>query len=208
MSADMAAIAPPLLAWYDRHARKLPWRVGPKERARGVVPDPYRVWLSEIMLQQTGVTTVKPYFADFVRRWPTVETLAAANRDDVLKAWAGLGYYARARNLKACAEAVASRHDGEFPATIDGLKALPGIGEYTAAAIAAIAPKLGCTSETLRRWVRQAERDTGYRAGVTTDERQRLKELEREVRELKRANEILRKASAYFAQAELDRRAK
>jgi A/G-specific adenine glycosylase len=132
-------IADALLAWYDRHARKLPWRVGPKERARGVVPDPYRVWVSEIMLQQTGVTTVKPYFEDFIRRWPTVEALASSDRGDVLKAWAGLGYYARARNLKACAEAVASSHDGKFPATIDGLKALPGIGEYTAAAIAAIA---------------------------------------------------------------------
>jgi A/G-specific adenine glycosylase len=132
-------IADGLLAWYDRHARKLPWRVGPKERARGVTPDPYRVWLSEIMLQQTGVTTVKPYFEDFIRRWPTVEALAAASRDDVLKAWAGLGYYARARNLKACAEIVAARHGGVFPTTFEGLRALPGIGEYTAAAIVVIA---------------------------------------------------------------------
>jgi A/G-specific adenine glycosylase len=128
-----------LLAWYDRHARKLPWRVGPKDRARGVTPDPYRVWLSEIMLQQTGVTTVKPYFDDFVARWPNVEALAAAPRDDVLKAWAGLGYYARARNLKACAEMVARELGGHFPETSTALRALPGIGDYTAAAVAAIA---------------------------------------------------------------------
>jgi A/G-specific adenine glycosylase len=134
-----ALLAPALLGWYDRHARKLPWRVSPKDRARGVRPDPYRVWLSEVMLQQTGVTTVKPYFDDFVSRWPTVEALAAASRDDVLKAWAGLGYYARARNLKACAETVARDHGGIFPDTSAGLRALPGIGDYTAAAIAAIA---------------------------------------------------------------------
>ena len=102
-------------------------------------PDPYRVWLSEVMLQQTGVTTVKPYFDTFVAHWPTVTALAAAPREDVLKAWAGLGYYARARNLKACAEAVINEHGGRFPDTVDGLRALPGIGEYTAAAIAAIA---------------------------------------------------------------------
>ncbi len=113
--------------------------MSPKARAKGVRPDPYRVWLSEVMLQQTGVTTVKPYFDDFVSRWPTVGDLAAASRDDVLKAWAGLGYYARARNLKACAEVVAQAHGGVFPDTIDGLRALPGIGEYTAAAIGAIA---------------------------------------------------------------------
>ncbi len=128
-----------LLAWYDRHARKLPWRVGPKERARGVRPDPYRVWLSEVMLQQTTVAAVKPYFEAFLARWPTVGDLATAPQADVMKAWAGLGYYARARNLKACAEAVACDHGGQFPDTEAGLKALPGIGGYTAAAIAAIA---------------------------------------------------------------------
>ncbi len=128
-----------LLAWYDRHARVLPWRVGPKDRARGVRPDPYRVWLSEVMLQQTTVAAVKSYFMDFVSRWPTVADLAEAPRDDVLKAWAGLGYYARARNLKACAETVASDHGGLFPVTAVGLKELSGIGDYTAAAIAAIA---------------------------------------------------------------------
>src|SRR3990167_5438953 len=128
-----------LLAWYDRHARTLPWRVGPKERARGVRPDPYRVWLSEVMLQQTTVAAVKPYFEKFVGRWPDVAALAAAPRDDVMKAWAGLGYYARARNLKACAERVAGENGGRFPETAAELRKLPGIGDYTAAAIAAIA---------------------------------------------------------------------
>jgi len=128
-----------LLGWYDRHARKLPWRVEPKERARGVRPDPYRVWLSEVMLQQTTVAAVKPYFETFVRRWPDVGALAEAHRDEVMKAWAGLGYYARARNLKACAERVAAEHGGRFPETSAELRKLPGIGEYTAAAIAAIA---------------------------------------------------------------------
>ena len=103
------------------------------------MPDPYRVWLSEVMLQQTGVTTVKPYFEEFTRRWPTVNALAAAPREDVLKAWAGLGYYARARNLKACAQVVAREHGGVFPDTVEGLRALPGVGDYTAAAVAAIA---------------------------------------------------------------------
>jgi len=136
---DEESVAAALLAWYDRHARTLPWRVSPKARARGVKPDPYRVWLSEVMLQQTTVAAVKPYFDAFTTRWPTVGDLAAAPREEVMKAWAGLGYYARARNLKACAEAVARDFDGRFPETVDGLKALPGIGDYTAAAIAAIA---------------------------------------------------------------------
>ena len=118
---------------------KLPWRVGPKERARGVVPDPYRVWLSEVMLQQTTVAAVKSYFEAFTAAWPTVADLAAAPRDDVMKAWAGLGYYARARNLHACAETIVRDHGGRFPETAAGLRALPGIGDYTAAAIAAIA---------------------------------------------------------------------
>jgi A/G-specific adenine glycosylase len=128
-----------LLAWYDRHARELPWRVGPAERARGVRPDPYRVWLSEIMLQQTTVATVKAYFERFVALWPAVRDLAAAPLDAVLVEWAGLGYYARARNLHACAQRVAERHGGVFPPTSAELQALPGIGPYTAAAIAAIA---------------------------------------------------------------------
>ena len=128
-----------LLEWYDRNARKLPWRVSPPDRANGTVPDPYRVWLSEIMLQQTTVAAVKDYFHRFTTRWPTVDSLAAARDDDVMGAWAGLGYYARARNLLKCARAVASEHDGRFPHTVEGLLTLPGIGPYTAAAIAAIA---------------------------------------------------------------------
>lgn len=128
-----------LLSWYDRHARVLPWRVAPSARRAGVMPDPYRVWLSEIMLQQTTVSAVKPYFDGFLARWPTVMDLAAADEAEVMKAWAGLGYYSRARNLKACAEVVAREHGGRFPATEAALLTLPGIGPYTAAAIAAIA---------------------------------------------------------------------
>src|SRR5882762_7016213 len=123
-----------LLAWYDRHRRKLPWRPLSGERA-----DPYRVWLSEIMLQQTGVKTVGPYFEKFLARWPDVDALGRASLDDVLRMWAGLGYYSRARNLHACAVAVRGDHGGAFPETEEGLRALPGIGAYTAAAIAAIA---------------------------------------------------------------------
>src|ERR1700728_1699256 len=123
-----------LLAWYDRHRRKLPWRA-----PRGEHTDPYRVWLSEIMLQQTTVKAVAPYYAKFLERWGDVQALAAAPLDDVLKAWAGLGYYARARNLHACARAVVERHNGQFPTDEEGLLALPGIGGYTAAGIAAIA---------------------------------------------------------------------
>jgi A/G-specific adenine glycosylase len=134
-SADrLAAAAPALLAWYDRHRRDLPWRAKPGER-----PDPYRVWLSEIMLQQTTVATVGPYYARFLERWPTVEALAAADLDEVLHAWQGLGYYARARNLHRCAKAVAADHGGQFPPSEAGLLSLPGIGGYTAAAVAAIA---------------------------------------------------------------------
>ena len=123
-----------LLQWYDRHRRVLPWRARAGER-----PDPYRVWLSEIMLQQTTVKAVAPYYARFLARFPTVAQLAAAPLDDVLKLWAGLGYYARARNLHACAKAVVERHGGRFPDTEQALLTLPGIGAYTAAAIAAIA---------------------------------------------------------------------
>lgn len=132
-------IADALLAHYDIHARDLPWRIAPQVRKTGVRPDPYRVWLSEVMLQQTTVAAVTGYFQRFTARWPTVEALAAAPAEDVLAAWAGLGYYARARNLIACARAVASEHGGRFPATEAGLRALPGVGDYTAAAVAAIA---------------------------------------------------------------------
>ncbi len=123
-----------LLVWYDIHRRVLPWRALPGERA-----DPYRVWLSEIMLQQTTVAAVGPYFRAFVERWPTVEALAAAPQEAVLAAWAGLGYYARARNLHKCAKAVVERFGGAFPDTEEGLLSLPGVGAYTAGAIAAIA---------------------------------------------------------------------
>jgi A/G-specific adenine glycosylase len=123
-----------LLAWYDVHRRVLPWRARAGERA-----DPYRVWLSEIMLQQTTVEAVGRYYREFLSRWPTVETLAKAPLDDVLAAWAGLGYYARARNLHRAAKTVVEEFDGEFPASHEQLKRLPGVGAYTAGAIAAIA---------------------------------------------------------------------
>jgi A/G-specific adenine glycosylase len=134
-----AIFADRLLAWYDKHHRDLPWRTTPAARARGARPDPYRVWLSEIMLQQTTVEAVKPYFRNFLARWPDVASLAATETDEVMKAWAGLGYYSRARNLKKCADLVAGDHGGRFPEDEAGLRELPGIGQYTAAAIAAIA---------------------------------------------------------------------
>src|SRR5712672_780484 len=123
-----------LLEWYDRHRRRLPWRPPPGERA-----DSYSVWLSEIMLQQTGVKTVGPYFLKFMARWPDVASLGRSSLDDVLRMWAGLGYYSRARNLHACAVAVLRNHGGVFPDSEEGLRTLPGIGPYTASAIAAIA---------------------------------------------------------------------
>lgn len=125
-----------LLGWYDRNARELPWRIGPHS---AIEPDPYHVWLSEIMLQQTTVAAVKPYFTNFLGRWPTVQTLARASNEDVMAAWAGLGYYARARNLHRCAIYVTNELGGEFPRTESELLKLPGVGAYTAAAIAAIA---------------------------------------------------------------------
>ncbi|KFG89914.1 Adenine glycosylase [Sphingobium herbicidovorans NBRC 16415] len=128
-------IAEDLLGHYDVRARRLPWRAPPGANAA----DPYRVWLSEVMLQQTTVAAVIPYFTKFTERWPSVEALAAADDADVMAAWAGLGYYARARNLLACARAVANERDGAFPDTEDGLRDLPGVGAYTAAAVAAIA---------------------------------------------------------------------
>lgn len=128
-----------LLAWYDRHHRDLPWRTAPDRLRAGERPDPYRVWLSEVMLQQTTVEAVKRYFLAFTERWPTVSDLAAAPPEEIMKAWAGLGYYSRARNLKACADHVAAALDGRFPDSEDALLTLPGVGAYTAAAIAAIA---------------------------------------------------------------------
>ena len=132
-------IARALLAWYDRHARVMPWRVGPEDRKAGVRPDPYRIWLSEVMLQQTTVAAVRGHFRRFTDRWPDVAALAAAEDGEVMAEWAGLGYYARARNLVKCARTVARDHGARFPETRDALLHLPGIGPYTAAAIAAIA---------------------------------------------------------------------
>lgn len=134
-ATDAPAVRAALLDWYDAHGRTLAWRVGPGASR----PDPYRVWLSEVMLQQTTTAHATPYFLAFTQRWPTVDDLAAAADSDVMAAWAGLGYYARARNLLACARAVSGEHGGVFPNTEAGLLALPGVGAYTAAAVAAIA---------------------------------------------------------------------
>ncbi|MBY6066179.1 A/G-specific adenine glycosylase [Leisingera aquaemixtae] len=139
LNSDFAAMGEDLLAWYDVHAREMPWRVSPADRAAGVRPDPYKVWLSEVMLQQTTVAAVREYFLRFTGRWPSVLGLAAAEDADVMSEWAGLGYYARARNLLKCARAVAQDHGGSFPDSYEGLLKLPGIGPYTAAAIASIA---------------------------------------------------------------------
>jgi len=132
-------IAPTLLAWYDRHARVMPWRIAPEDRKAGLSPDPYRVWLSEVMLQQTTVAAVRERYRRFTDRWPDVGALAGADDAEVMAEWAGLGYYARARNLLKCARAVATDHGGRFPDSREALLFLPGIGPYTAAAIAAIA---------------------------------------------------------------------
>ncbi|MEZ5937311.1 MAG: A/G-specific adenine glycosylase [Hyphomonadaceae bacterium] len=160
--------------WYGRNARRLPWRVGPTERANGVQPDAYRVWLSEIMLQQTTVPHAAPYFQDFVERWPVVTDLAAASWEEVSAAWAGLGYYSRARNLHACAQVLAKRlNDGTgFPQTAADWRALPGIGPYTAAAVAAIAfdepvaPMDGNIERVVSRlWAVESDRsEAGWRA--------------------------------------------
>ena len=136
VSPDVAPIRSRLLAWYDAHARALAWRAPPGAAGR---TEPYRVWLSEVMLQQTTTVHATPYFLSFTARWPTVSDLAAAEDAEVMAAWAGLGYYARARNLLACARAVARDHGGVFPQTEAQLLALPGVGAYTAAAVAAIA---------------------------------------------------------------------
>lgn len=128
-----------MLRWYDENHRDLEWRVSPAQRRRGERPDPYRVWLSEVMLCQTNVTTVAPYFRAFMTRWPDVASLAAAPREAVLGIWAGLGYYARARNVHECAKVIVQKYQGRFPASVDELRTLPGIGVYCAASIGAIA---------------------------------------------------------------------
>ena len=137
VSTGFGGLPAALLDWYARHARQLPWRVGPDARAAGEVPDPYRVWLAEIMLQQTTVPHATRYFLAFTERWPHIDDLAAADDGDVMAAWAGLGYYARARNLLKCAREISAR--GAWPQTEKGLRELPGIGAYTAGAVAALA---------------------------------------------------------------------
>lgn len=128
-----------LLNWYDINARQMPWRIMPADSKKGIFQDPYFTWLSEVMLQQTQVATVKEYFLKFITNWPTVNDLTNADEEDVLKAWAGLGYYSRARNLKKCADIIVADYDGLFPQTVDELLKLPGIGDYTASAISSIA---------------------------------------------------------------------
>lgn len=128
-----------LLAWYDVNAREMPWRISPQDRKAGIIPDPYRIWLSEIMLQQTTVVTVRDYFIRFITRWPDIASLANAKDADVMGEWAGLGYYARARNLLKCARVIVAEHDAQFPNSHTELLKLPGIGPYTAAAVASIA---------------------------------------------------------------------
>lgn len=135
----LSKISEQLLAWYDTHHRTLPWRISPTDGKIGILPNPYHVWLSEIMLQQTTVTAVKPYYEKFLRLWPSVSDLAETNSDSVMRAWAGLGYYSRARNLKKCAEFIVSEYQGSFPDNETELIKLPGVGPYTAAAIASIA---------------------------------------------------------------------
>jgi len=135
---DREDFAHRLLDWYAKHAREMPWRTMPVDHANGRRSNPYHVWLSEIMLQQTQVVTVRDYFLKFINAWPTVKDLASAGLEDILKAWAGLGYYSRARNLKKCADLIVSEHGGEFPKTYEELIKLPGIGDYTASAISSI----------------------------------------------------------------------
>ncbi|AQX26974.1 A/G-specific adenine glycosylase [Bartonella sp. Raccoon60] len=135
----MYEISSLLLSWYDQNYRHLPWRTPPTKQIKGIYPDPYQIWLSEIMLQQTTVEAVKPYFKKFLKLWPDLFSLSQASQDDIMKAWAGLGYYSRARNLKNCATQLVKNHRGKFPQSVEILRTLPGIGDYTAAAIAAIA---------------------------------------------------------------------
>ena len=135
----MRDLSDELLSWYDQHARVMPWRIAPADSKAGKRPDPYFIWMSEVMLQQTTVAAVTEYFRKFTGLWPTVRDLAAADDADVMAAWAGLGYYARARNLLKCARVVVDEHGGVFPSTYDDLLTLPGVGPYTAAAVASIA---------------------------------------------------------------------
>ncbi len=128
-----------LLKWYDKDARKLPWRIPPELTKKGVKNDPYKIWLSEIMLQQTGVKTVQNYYLKFINKWPKIQNLNEASENDILKEWSGLGYYRRALNLKRCAKIICDNYNGKFPDSEKDLLNLPGIGNYTAAAIISIA---------------------------------------------------------------------
>ncbi len=160
----MSDFSDKLLNWYDVNARELPWRIPPADRKRGVMPDPYRVWLSEIMLQQTTIPHGIRYFLRFTELWPDVQSLASADRDDIMREWAGLGYYARARNLYACAKAIVE--NGGFPETADRLIRFPGIGPYTAGAIAAIAfdqPAIAVDGNVERVFARQIALDKPVR---------------------------------------------
>ena len=128
-----------LLKWYDKEARKLPWRIPPELTKKGIKNDPYKIWISEIMLQQTGVKTVQTYYINFINKWPKIQNLNEASENDILKEWSGLGYYRRALNLKKCAEIICENYNGKFPDNEKELLNLPGIGSYTAAAITSIA---------------------------------------------------------------------
>ena len=181
-----------LLGWYDHNARVLPWRTGPEDRKRGITPDPYAVWMSEIMLQQTTIPHATRYFIEFQRRWPTVEALAAANRDDIMEAWAGLGYYSRARNLYKCAQEVAAL--GGFPDSASELIKLPGIGPYTAGAIASIA-----FDEPVAAVDGNVERVTTRLLAIETP----LKEAKRRIKELV-TDWVPEQRAGDFAQAMMD----
>ncbi len=185
----MHTLARRLLAWYDRSHRKLPWRAPPRSRA-----DPYAVWLSEIMLQRTTVAAVESYFTAFLQRWPTVEALAQAPLDDVLAAWAGLGYYARARNLHACARLIAEKFEGRFPDEEAALMRLPGVGPYTAAAIAAIAFDRPCVAQD-----GNVERVVARLFAISTP----LPRAKAEIRE-RAASFLARERPGDFAQALMD----
>ena len=186
------ATAQVLLDWYDRERRDLPWRVKARGRARRA--DPYRVWLSEIMLQQTTVAAVIPYYRRFVARWPTVAALAAARLEEVLAAWSGLGYYRRAHHLHATAKIVVERWGGAFPAREEELCALPGIGPYTAAAIAAIA--FGAQTTPVDANVERVVARLFAIAQPLPGARQRIRRLARSLTPVRRAGD--------FAQALMD----
>ena len=165
---------PWLLDWYEKHARDLPWRIGPKARRAGVRADPYKVWLAEIMLQQTTVAHAVPYYLEFTRRWPDVDQLAAAQDEEIMAAWAGLGYYARARNLLKCARQIHAEQS-VWPETVKALQALPGIGPYTAGAIAALAfdqPSIAMDGNVERVFARLLRLD-----GPWADQKKRIRHM-------------------------------